>query len=77
MEKNLHNIDDIFKQAHQNFDEKPSADVWDKLESALDKKDAEKYRRRFIGWKRAAILLFLLFFRKSVIHYRYLLKWYY
>ena len=33
---------------------------WEKLQAGLDKQDATKYKRRFIGWKRIAILLLLL-----------------
>lgn len=61
MDKNLQNIDDVFNQAYHSFEDEPSAAAWEKLNAALDKEDAEKYKRRFIGWKRiAVILLFLL-----------------
>src|SRR5258706_2997123 len=60
MNRDLHNIDDIFNSAHREFEEEPSSDVWDKVNAGLDKKDAERYKRRFIGWKRAAILSLLL-----------------
>jgi hypothetical protein len=60
MDKHLHNLDDIFNQAHQGMEEEPSAAVWDKLNYELDKKNAEDYRRGFIGWRRIAILLVLL-----------------
>lgn len=60
MEKNLHNIDEVFSDAHERFVEQAPVDGWEKLQAGLDKKDADKYKRRFIGWKRVAILLFLL-----------------
>ncbi len=60
MNKDLHNIDDIFNSAQQQSEEEPSADVWGKINADLDKRDAEKYKRRFIGWKRTAIILLLL-----------------
>lgn len=61
MEKNLHNIDEAFNKAYQSYEDEPSAAAWEKLSAALDKEDAEKYKRRFIGWKRiAVVLLFLL-----------------
>jgi hypothetical protein len=60
MNKDLHNIDDIFNSAQQRFEEEPSADVWDKINVGLDKKDAESYRIRFVGWKRVAIVLTIL-----------------
>ncbi len=61
MDKDLHDIDDIFKKAHQRYAEESSEAAWEKISAVLDKDDAQKYKRRFIGWKRIAIvLLFLL-----------------
>lgn len=60
MDKDLHNIDDIFKKAHQRYTEEPSEAAWKKISAVLDKDDAEKYKKRFIGWKRIAIVLLLL-----------------
>lgn len=61
MDKNLQNIDEAFNKAYQSYEDEPSAAAWEKLNAALDKEDAEKYKRRFIGWKRiAVVLLFLL-----------------
>ena len=60
MNKDLHNIDDVFNSAYQEFEEDPSPEVWQKINEGLDKKVAESYKRRFIGWKRTAILLLLL-----------------
>lgn len=73
MDKHLHDLDDIFKQAHQGMEEEPSPAVWDKLKYELDKRDAEDYRRGFIGWRRIAILLVLLLsgfilYETGVIH---------
>lgn len=61
MDKNLKTIDDIFNTAYKKFEEEPSAGVWEKLNAGLDKKDSELYKRKFIGWKRIAILLLFLF----------------
>ena len=60
MNKDLHDIDDIFNEAGQRYEDEPSAAVWDKINADLDRKDAEKYKRRFIGWKRIAIILLFL-----------------
>lgn len=61
MDKNLQNIDEAFNKAYQSYEDEPSATAWEKLSAALEKEDAEKYKRRFIGWKRiAVVLLFLL-----------------
>jgi hypothetical protein len=60
MRKDLHNIDEVFNSAYKQLKEDPSPDVWEKINAGLDKKDAESYKKRFIGWKRMSILLLLL-----------------
>lgn len=60
MEENLHNVDDIFNRAYKDFEDEPSDGLWNKLQSGLDRKDAEKYKRKFIIWKSAAILLLIV-----------------
>jgi hypothetical protein len=60
MNKDLHNIDDVFSSAYQEFEYEPSPEVWKKINAGLDKKETESYKRRLIGWKRTAILLLLL-----------------
>ena len=60
MDKNLHNIDDILSKAHKQFVEQAPDNAWERLQASLDKQDADKYKRRFIDWKRTAIFLFLL-----------------
>jgi hypothetical protein len=60
MNRDLHDIDELFRSALEGNEETPSAGVKENLDAALDKKDAEKYKKRFILWKRAALLLLLL-----------------
>lgn len=60
MNKDLHNINSLFNSAYKQFEEEPSADVWEKINGGLDKKDAESYKRRLIFWKRVSIVLLLL-----------------
>ena len=60
MDKDLHDIDDIFNKAQQRYTEEPTEAAWEKIGAVLDKDDAEKYKKRFIGWKRIAIVLLLL-----------------
>lgn len=60
MDKNLQNIDDIFNRAYNSYEEDPSPAAWQKLNAALDKADAEKYKRHFISWKRIAVIFLLL-----------------
>jgi hypothetical protein len=60
MNKDLHNIDQVFNATYREFEDDPSSAVWQKINEGLDKKEAESYKRRFIGWKRTSILLLLL-----------------
>lgn len=60
MNKNLHDIDDLFHSSLESNEEHPSASVWEKINASLDKEDALSYKRRFIAWKRLAIILLLL-----------------
>lgn len=60
MDKHTHNIDDIFKKIYQQYGEDPSENVWDKINTGLDKEELKIYKKRFIGWKRIAIFLFFL-----------------
>ena len=59
MDKNIPDIDQVFRTAHQAYEQEPSDEVWQKLEAGLDKRDAEKYRRWFVAWRIAGILLFI------------------
>jgi hypothetical protein len=60
MNNDLHDIDDLFRSALEEKEETPSASVKESLLAHLDKKDAASYKKRFIVWKRAAILLLFL-----------------
>jgi hypothetical protein len=60
MNKDLHDIDELFRSALNDHEEAPSAGAKESLDAALDKKEAEEYKKRFIVWKRAALLLLLL-----------------
>ena len=60
MSEHLHDMDDIFKSAYQEFEDEPTADVWGKINAKLDKKDTESYKKRSLKWKRVSLLLLLL-----------------
>lgn len=60
MSNDLHDIDDLFRSALEGNEETPSAAVKESLLANLDKKDAESYKKKFKGWKRAALLLLLV-----------------
>ena len=71
MINNVHDTDDYFQSAYRQFEEEPSSAVWEKIDAALDKKDAKSNKIQFIVWRRAAIVLamvlagFLLYNSKS------------
>ena len=60
MKKDLHDIDNLFRSSLESYEETPSPYVKERLDAALDKRDAESYKKRFLVWKRAAILLLVL-----------------
>ncbi len=60
MNRDLHDIDELFRSALEEYKDTPSPEVKESLDAVLDKQDAEKYKKRFIIWKRTALLLLLL-----------------
>ena len=60
MSNDLHHIDDLFRSALEENKETPPAVLKENLFAQLDKKDAESYKKRFMGWKRIALLLLLV-----------------
>jgi Outer membrane protein beta-barrel domain len=60
MNKDLHDMDELFRSALEEYEETPSPGLKDGLIAALDKKDAGSYKKRFFAWKRTALLLLLL-----------------
>jgi len=60
MNKDIHDIDELFRSVLEGHEEIPSAKVKENLETSLDKKDVEFYKRKYSGWKRVAILLLFL-----------------
>ena len=53
-------MDDLFRSVLEGHEEIPSSAVKKKLEASLDKKDVQSYKKRWILWKRTALLLLLL-----------------
>ncbi len=53
-------MDELFRTALDGYEVTPSPGLKESLDAALDKKEAEKYKRRFILWKRTALFLLLL-----------------
>ncbi len=66
MNRNIHHTDRFFKDAYHQFEEEPSADIWEKINAGLDKINAESYKKSVIGWKRQSLLLLLLLICLSI-----------
>ncbi len=56
----LNDIDKLFKNAIEPLQEQPSEQVWQTVESILDQKNAENYKRKFILFKRISLALSIL-----------------
>src|SRR4051812_45878503 len=60
MSEDIHNDDELFRKAYNNYEEEPSPEAWEKLNARLDQKDAILYRAKFTWWKRIAVVLIFL-----------------
>ena len=59
MNKDLHNIDDLFKNSIEDHAEEAPPDVWKNIDHGLDKKQAAFYKRKYFAVRAAAIFLVL------------------
>ena len=69
MNKNLHDIDKLFKSALEQHEDIPSPGVWDAIDNKLDKNKVVDINKKYNQLKRIAILLFLLL--SGVVFYEY------
>ncbi|MGZ3922549.1 MAG: outer membrane beta-barrel protein [Flavisolibacter sp.] len=60
MNKDLHDIDNLFKQSIDGHLEEVPAEVWQNIDHGLDKRQAAFYKRRYFTVRAAAILLLLV-----------------
>ena len=60
MDKNLHDIEDLFKKALDDNEENPSQNTWNGIEKKLDNDNFITIRKRYNFLKKVALLLFLL-----------------
>jgi hypothetical protein len=60
MNKDIHDIDNLFKQSIDDHLEEVPPDVWQNIDHGLDKKQAAFYKRRYFTVRAAAILLLLV-----------------
>jgi hypothetical protein len=60
MNKNLHDIDKLFKAALNDQDETPSAELWNAIDQHLDKNKVVDINRKYIQLKKIAVALLIL-----------------
>jgi hypothetical protein len=60
MNKDLHDIDHLFKQSIDDHLEEVPPEVWQNIDHGLDKKQAAFYKRRYFTVRAAAIVLLLV-----------------
>ena len=60
MNKDLHNIDDLFRNSIDGHAEEVPPDVWKNNDHSLDKKQAAFYKRKYFAVRAAAILVILI-----------------
>jgi hypothetical protein len=69
MSKNIHDIDNLFKQSIDAYRDLPRATLWDAIDKKLDKKQAFNLQKKYNNLKKiAAVLLVLLL--SSVAYYQ-------
>lgn len=66
MNKDLPDIEELFKSALEDNEEFPSSKVWDDIENILDKDDVILIRRKYENLKRISFLLFFLLLGISI-----------
>lgn len=57
MDKNLQNIEDLFKKGLEGIKELPSEKVWNDLERSLEKDNSVKLRKKYNSLKKATVFL--------------------
>ena len=72
MNKDLHNIDDLFRMALEENQELPSESVWEKIDKTLDKKKVVSISKKYnkLKWAAAVLLLFSLGMAMYTLHIR-------
>jgi hypothetical protein len=70
MDDNLQNIEDLFRAALKENEEKPSPKVWNELDKKLDKENLKKLKGKFNTLKKLSILLLFLLSITIINNYR-------
>lgn len=72
MNKDLHNIDDLFRKALEENQELPGGSVWDAIDKTLDKKKVVSISKKYnkLKWAAAVLLLFSIGMAMYTLHIR-------
>ncbi len=70
MDKNLHNIEDLFKKGLEGNEESPSEEVWNSIDQSLEKANSLKFRKKYYSLKRATAILVVMLALLSVYVWR-------
>ena len=60
MDKNLQNIEDLFKKGLEGNEESPSENVWNNIDQSLEKENSLKFRKKYYSLKRATAILIVV-----------------
>lgn len=60
MDKNLHDIDKLFRDQIEEHEEMPSEKVWDSIDNNLDKSNVVSIKKKYNNLKKLAVALLLL-----------------
>lgn len=61
MDKDLHNLDDLFRSVIEPHEEDPAPEIWQGLDAMLDKQEMDQLRKKFSTYKKiAAVIIFML-----------------
>ena len=71
MDKNLQNIENLFREGLDDNEEMPSSNVWDGIDNRLDKDNVISIKKKYSNLKRVALLLLLLLIGFSLYELNY------
>ena len=60
MDKNLQNIEDLFRKGLEGNEEAPSEEVWNGIDQSLEKANSLKFRKKYYSLKRATAVLVVM-----------------
>ncbi len=60
MDRNLQNIEDLFKKGLEGSEESPSEEVWNVIDQSLEKAISLRYKKKYYALKKATAILVLI-----------------